>query len=117
MNDSIKTILSDKGSRYALLAAIFILLFEVGLVILRFTALPPLLPLFNSLSWGDQRLAVREIIFLIPFLLLVIGMVNIILASKAYRKHALLSRMLSYNVLLCSLLSVIALIQILFLVF
>lgn len=117
MKNNIKKALSDKGIGYALIFSFILLVLQVGLVSLEYLKLPPLVPLFNSLSWGNDRLAFRVFVFFVPLLLLSMGIFNIGIAASFYKKHILLSRMLSYNLLLCAVLSTIAVVQVLFLVF
>lgn len=117
MKNNIRKALSDKGIGYALIFSFVLLLIQVVLVSFEYFKLPPLVPLFNSLSWGNDRLTFRVFVFFVPLLLLSTGILNIGIAAASYRKHILLSRMLSYNLLLCAILSTIALAQILFLVF
>lgn len=117
MKNNFNILLSDRGILYALLLSSMFLFFQVGIIAFQYLKLPPVIPLFNSLSWGTERLASSYIIFLVPVVLLIIGICNYLFAAKFYKKHALLSRILCYNLLLCAALSTVALIQILFLIF
>lgn len=117
MKNNFSILLSDRGILYSLILAFLFFMFQLGLIGFQYAKLPPVVPLFNSLSWGAERLASSYVIFFIPLTILIIGACNYIFAAKFYKKHALLSRILCYNLLLCAALSTIALIQILFLVF
>lgn len=116
MKNNFNVIFSDRVVLYALILSFLFFLCQIALIGFQYLKLPPVIPLFNSLSWGNERLASTYVIFLVPVVLLIIGVCNFSFAQRFYKKHALLSRMLSYNLLLCTILSVIALIQILFLV-
>lgn len=117
MKNSFNGLLTDRGILYATILSFCFLLFQISLVGYQYIKLPPVIPIFNSLSWGNERLASSYSVFFIPGILLLLGICNYIFASKFYKRHALLSRMLSYNLLLCAALSTLAVIQILFLVF
>lgn len=117
MNSSIRILFSDKGIKYAIIGAVFLFVIELIGIILIYPNLPPLIPLFNSLSWGSDRLTYGQFIFAIPAILVIITFVNIVFAAVSYRKHALLSRMVAVNLLLTVILSIIALAQIILLIF
>lgn len=117
MKDNIKLITQDKGIRYAILFAGIILLFEIILLLLLYPRLPPLVPLFNSLSWGRDRLVPGWFLFGVPVFLFLFFIVSILFLRIAYKKHALLARMLFINLLLSVFLSVVAMLQIFLLVF
>ncbi len=116
MKDNFRLIYLDKSIRYSLLISVLILTILTLVLLFVYTKLPPVIPLFNSLVWGSERLANRLIIFVIPISLILIGVINVILSRVAYKRRALLSRMLSLNLLLVVVLSAVAFIQILFLV-
>lgn len=117
MSDNIKNLFMDKGIRYAVFVSIAILVIELIVITIFFPKFPPLIPLFNSLSWGKDRLAFSQFIFTIPLFLFIICVANITFASFSYRRHVLLSRMVTINLLLTVSLSLIALGQILLLIF
>lgn len=117
MRDNINLVFRDNGMKYLLFISFFIFIAQIGGVFLLYLKLPPLLPFFNSLSWGRERLIQKEFIFILPVVLVIFFVVNIFLSGVFYKKQALLSRMLSFNLLLISVLSIIALVQIFFLVF
>lgn len=117
MNGNLKYIFADKGIKYAFFGSVLILIIEVFFISFFFSKFPPLIPLFNSLSWGKDRLAVSQFIFIIPVFLFLITMINIAFASVSYKKNALLSRMVAINLLLTVVLSLVALVQIFLLIF
>ncbi len=102
---------------YAFILSILGILFQVGIVGFQFLNLPPVIPLFNSLPWGDERLVDKWLIFLVPGFLIITVFINLFFASKLYRRNALLSRIFLFNTLLGVGLSGIALSQIMFLIF
>lgn len=114
MRENFKYIFLDKSIKYSVLLSIILTVAQALALIGVYQFFPPVIPLFNSLPWGEDRLAPREYIFLVPLFIMAMLIVNIYLAILA-NKRILLSRMVSLNVLLSALLSVVALIQILIL--
>ncbi len=117
MSSNIKILFLDKGIKYAIFLSIILLLLEIVSLIFFYKKFPPIIPLFNSLAWGKDRLALSIVIFSVPIFLIVVHAVNIISAGFFYRKHALLSRMIIVNLLLVVGISFVALGQILLLIF
>lgn len=116
MNVNFKTSFSDRVISYALVISCAVILVQFGFLVFQFANFPPVVPLFNSLSWGQDRLAAKLVVFLVPSILLMLVFLNFFLASKFYKKNALLSRMLMFNVLMSVLLSTFAIVQIFFLI-
>ena len=117
MKNSFKIISGDRGIKYAFIFCSGIFVFQVVTLFFARSILPPVIPLFNSLVWGRDRLAEKDFIFLIPAFLICMSILSIIGTGVTYKKHALISRMLILNLLLSSLLCTIAIIQIFLLVF
>lgn len=117
MNSSIKVLFIDKGIKYAIFLSIALSLLEIVSLVFFYKIFPPVIPLFNSLTWGRDRLVPSVIIFAVPVFLLMVHMINITSAAFFYKKHALLSRMIIVNLLLVVGISFVALGQILLLIF
>lgn len=72
-----------------------------------YSYLPPFLPLFNQMPWGEERLGVKNEIFL-PFLTTVsFFSLNLFLSMRLYEKMPLLARILSITSLLICVLSLV----------
>ncbi|MBP7832794.1 MAG: hypothetical protein KA035_03425 [Candidatus Levybacteria bacterium] len=117
MRSNYKILFADRVIVYAFIVSILGILFLIGLSGFQFLNLPPVIPLFNSLPWGEERLVAKWLIFVIPAFLIGILFLNLFLASKLYRRNALLSRIFLFNTLLGVGLSGIALTQVMFLIF
>ncbi len=91
-------------SRFFLLS-ILVIGTSVIYVLLVFRKLPPLVPLYNQLTWGDQRLSPLIGIFLPHFLVLAIILINSILSALVYKKTPLVSRILAVTTLLIAILT------------
>lgn len=98
-------VLKDKITRWGLILSGIFLLLEIVSVAIFYFSLPPLVPLFNQMPWGVERLGSKNTI-LIPFVLGLIFLIsNFFLLSRLYEKLPLLSRMVSITTLLVTLLS------------
>lgn len=90
----------------------FILLALTFLYIaINYSKLPPLLPVFNQLPWGQERLSITAGIFIPPLLALTIFLINIFLAAFSYNKSPLLARLLAVTTCLTGLLTLLFVIR------
>ena len=117
MRERFSLTLSDNFIRISLALSLLFLIPSIVLIVLSYEKLPPLIPLFNSMPWGEERLFASTINIFFPLILLSIFVVNLLIGSIIYKKFALAARILSFNSLLFITLAFLAYIQILFLVF
>lgn len=91
-----------------------LLFISISLIYLtaRFGQLPPQIPLFYSLVWGETQLASAAGLFLLPTLSIVVALLNHFLAAFLLKGSTLLSRLLIIFSLVFSVLSTIALFRI-----
>lgn len=119
LNQEKKTIptglFGDKLIRRNFKLCLFLVSLSLLLIVLKFRELPPQVPLFYSLVWGEKQLADRLLLFLLPFFSLIVLLLNSYLANKN-REEIVTVRLLIAGTLLFSLLSLIALIKIIFLI-
>lgn len=106
----------EKANHVVLRWNILFVIFSIGFLILKFNSLPPQVPLYFSLPWGESQLSSASSLFLLPSFSIVISIVNNLLAALLFRSQILFSRLLIIFSLLFSLLSTIALINIIYLV-
>jgi hypothetical protein len=105
MKDYFKDIIQDKTITSAFIANIFFVITSIIYVLFAYTKLPPLIPVFNQLPWGEQRLGVTTAIFIpigVSFLILAI---NIFTSNSIYKNIPLISRMLAAISLLVGILT------------
>ncbi len=92
--------------RLSVLTFIFITI-SILFTIIKFSDLPPVVPVFNQLPWGEDRLSERVGIFLpIAVMILIFG-TNSVASAMIYEKTPLISRMLSVTSFLVSLLGLL----------
>ncbi len=82
-------ILSSGGLTFLLTLFLFIFL----------NNLPPKLPLFYSLLWGETQLVQKEQFFILPAVMLLIGLINMAIASQLHPAQIALKRMLILSML------------------
>lgn len=116
MKRIIKLIKEDKIIKWALYASIAVLLFEVLILIFSYSSLPPFLPLYNQLTWGESRLGTRIEIFLPVMISSSFLLLNFFLLARLYEKMPLVSRILGITTLLITVLSAIFILRTLYLI-
>lgn len=111
MNASFKHIQADR-ILYAgfLISSIFIVL-TIVTTLLFYRSLPPFIPLYNQLPWGESRLGTRIEIFTPSLIGIIVLGANIIFSSLFYSKIPLVARMFSITSLLVSLLLLLFIIR------
>lgn len=103
MNGLIKYFSSDKTVLFGCSVSVAFILITFFYTLLSYASLPPFIPLFNQLPWGDTRIATKEYIFLPLIISFVIFITNFFLASWIYTKIPLIARMLIVtNFLVCT---------------
>lgn len=94
MNALFRYIKNDKILLIGFSISFILSLLTIFFIVINYTKLPPYIPLFNQLPWGESRLGPQYSIFL-PFTFASIILVTNISFSKIiYHKTPLLSRIL-----------------------
>ena len=95
---------------------LFFILAQVGLLAWKFTSLPPQVPLYYSLPWGESQLASASALFILPTISLVLLLINHLFAISLSKTSQLLSKSLVTISLIVSLFSLITLFKIISLI-
>ena len=111
MNRFFKNILTDRTTQRGFIFSIIIIALSVFYIAFYYNSLPPLIPLFNQLPWGPQRLSKTIGIFIPPLIALLIFLINLIIASRFYAKTPLLARILAITSFLISILTFLFIIR------
>lgn len=112
MKEHIKLAIQDKIIRITLgLSLVIITLLVIG-ILLFVSHFPPIVPFFNSLPWGVDRLAPLGMVMLLPPVLIFIFLLNYVITFSIYKKHTLIARILAVNALLFIFLGFLAYLQI-----
>ncbi|MFH1186861.1 MAG: hypothetical protein V1697_01660 [Candidatus Levyibacteriota bacterium] len=111
MKKFFKIIIDDKITQKGFILCFAIILISILYILFYYNSLPPLLPLFNQLSWGDQRLSKTIGIFIPPLIAFFIFLINLIISSRIYSRAPLLSRILAITSFLISVLTFLFIIR------
>lgn len=106
-----------KSSDSLLLVSLAITLMVCLLITIAFlffySSLPPKLPLFYSLPWGESQLVAKQQFLILPATLLLISLVNALLAHQLHPAHLVLKRILVGSLIFLSVIILITGIKIL----
>lgn len=111
MNGLFKLVKGDKIIKWGISITIILIVFEVVYISLFYFSLPPIIPLFNQMPWGENRLGAKPAIFLPLLITISFLLLNFFLITRLYEKIPLASRILSITTLLITLLSFIFIFQ------
>lgn len=95
MKEFFKQTARDKIIRIEFISACFLSFLSFLLILFSYANLPPFIPIFNQLPWGDQRLGKTLTIFVPLILSSLIICWNLITAGLIYQRYPLVSRILS----------------------
>lgn len=92
----------------SLLIALLIVLAD--LIFFRF--LPPKMPLFYSLSWGNQQLATHQQFLVLPLSIILISLLNLSISWQLHPSQSFFKKILLISPLIISLILIITFIKI-----
>jgi hypothetical protein len=100
MKEFFKNIKGDKIIASAFFINTFLIVLTIAYILFIYIKLPPYVPVFNQLPWGEQRLGNTITIFIPVLAALLIFTANIFAGTSIYKKIPLISRMLAATSLL-----------------
>jgi hypothetical protein len=90
-----KDVRNDKITRLGFTSSFGIVLASLVFVLFYFDSLPPFIPIFNQMPWGEQRLGTTNTIFLPILIAFLILLFNLFLSFLIHKRIPLVSRMLA----------------------
>ncbi len=112
MKELIDQIKTDRVTNWGIKISAFLLVIELILSITSFFFfLPPLIPVYNQLAWGEERLGTKIEIFIPIGINIIFLFINYLLSLFLYQKSPLLSRIISVATMLITLLTLIFIIR------
>lgn len=105
MKDLFKDIKEDKTIVSAYVANAFFIILTTLYILFFYRKLPPFIPVFNQLPWGEQRLGSQISIFIPIMASMLILAINIFISASIHKKIPLISRMLAAISLLAGILT------------
>lgn len=94
----------------------FMLIFCVGLFLLTLKRLPPQVPLFYSLPWGEQQLAPTFALLFLLFGAFLIAVLNSFFIMAILNKYSLAAKILTWITVALIFLTSVTLVKIIFLI-
>lgn len=117
MRGKFRILFSDQFTRISILLSVIFLVPLIIIIGFSFGRLPALIPFFNSMPWGEERLINSQAVLALPILITGIFILNSVLAVFSYSRYVLVARIIMFNTFLFLLLGLLAYLQILFLTF
>ncbi|MBI4079405.1 MAG: hypothetical protein HY429_03860 [Candidatus Levybacteria bacterium] len=102
---------ADKILLFSILLSFIAIMICVFLVIVFYQKLPPVLPLFNQLSWGEARLGTKIQLGIPVSIAAIVLLINPFLSLLFYKELPLVSRIISITTLTVAVLSLIFIIR------
>ena len=100
MKELFKDIRNDKTTNIGFLTTVIVIIVTFLLTLFFYGRLPPFVPVFNQLPWGEERLGETLTIFVPILTSSLIFILNLITSTLIYKKIPLVSRMLAGTSLL-----------------
>lgn len=111
MKKYFKKITQDRLVLRLYILSFMFLILTLVLILINYMKLPPVLPIFNQLPWGKERLAITPGIF-IPLLIVVFYFIlNLFLSALSYEKYPILARVFAVTTSLITLLTLLFVIR------
>lgn len=105
MKEFFKDIRSDKITNVGFWATTVVIISTFVFILFYYRNLPPVIPVFNQLPWGEERLGTTITIFIPLLTAFIIFVVNLVIATLVYKRIPLVSRMLTGTFLLIAVLT------------
>lgn len=105
MKEFFRDIILDKTIAFVFFLNGLFIITIIIFTLFSYGRLPPFVPIFNQLPWGEQRLGTTITIFIPVLVALLILLINIFTSTIIYKKIPLISRMMAAISLLISILT------------
>ena len=113
IRETAEILVPDKLGRTSYLIALMLIIIMLGLITVLIVKMPPSVPLYFTLPWGEARLAPKAMLYILPAISLVFLIFNLGLGRISLKLSLLLPRVLAVasaaisGMLLISLLGII----------
>lgn len=111
MKKFFNNIREDKTITSAFFINGFLIILILAYILFYYAKLPPYVPVFNQLPWGEERLGATFTIFIPILITLLIFIINLFICASIYKKIPLISRMLAATSLLAGILTFLFIIK------
>lgn len=107
MKEASKYIHADKILRWSILFSALLLLLHLLILGIAYIFLPPIVPAYNQLPWGDARIGTKAELFIPIVISFICFFINYYLIGKIYNHMPLVARIISITMLLIAVLGII----------
>jgi len=111
MKKLINNIKADKLAFRGFIISLLLTLLTVLYILLNYSNLPPIIPIFNQLPWGNNRLVPINGIFIPVIVFTVIFIFNIIFTSIVYPKSPLIARIVAAVTLILAMMNLLFIVR------
>lgn len=94
---------SDKFISFSLIISTILSFLVLTIYLIYYPLLPPKLPLFYSLPWGQSQLVAKPEFVLLPGMLLILTLVNSLIVYHLHESQEVLKKMLMSTLVILSL--------------
>ena len=105
MKEFFNDIKSDRITNIGFLLTIIFIIVIFIFTLSLYGSLPPLIPIFNQLPWGEERIGNKTTIFIPILTTLLVFVINLIISALIYKNIPLVSRLLAGTSLLAAILT------------
>lgn len=116
MNAAFSKFFQDKIISFGFSTTVFFIFITLIIVLLFLRVLPPYLPIYNQMPWGEARLGTKIEIAIPITIVLVLALFNLFFSKSIYEKMPLVSRILAITSLSISFLSLFYIVRTILLV-
>jgi hypothetical protein len=111
MKNLINNLTGDKLAFRGFIISLLLTIVTISFILFYYTKLPPLIPLFNQLPWGNDRLAPAFGIFIPIIVFAVIFIFNFLFTSLVYSKNPLIARIVAAVTLILAMMNLLFIIR------
>ena len=111
MKNFIDNIKADKLAFRGFLISLLLTFLTCLYIAVNYNNLPPLIPIFNQLPWGDNRLTPTIGIFIPIIVFIVIFIFNVLFTSIVYSKSPLIARLVAAVTLILAMMNLLFIIR------
>ena len=105
MKEYANILASDKIIRWGTILSALITVIVLIYIGILYRSLPPVVPLYNQMPWGVDRLGSKPEFFILPGVALIILLMNSFLSALLYERMPLVARALTITCFLVSLIT------------
>jgi len=111
MKNLINNIQADKLAFRGFIISFLLTLLTCFYILINYTHLPPLIPIFNQLPWGNNRLTPSLGIFIPIVIFVIIFIFNVLFTSIIYSKNPLIARLVAAVTLILAMMNLLFIIR------